>query len=228
MICLPTLLALKRYDDVGMKKLTVEDVRGMFLYVSEQIEKNRELLNKADRAIGDGDHGVGMARGFEAVRQRLESESFQNIGEVLKAIGMALLTSIGGASGVVFGLLFIGGAKEIGEEYFLDSRGLAALLLGGTEAVKERGRAKLGDKTMIDALEPASMVAKDHETSPLAETMKFSMEASRDGMEKTKNMIARLGKARPLGERSLGHPDPGALSIYLMLKAMHEFVEGLM
>ena len=212
---------------MGMPELTVEEVREMFLYVSEQIEKNKELLNKADRAIGDGDHGVGMARGFEAVRQKLEGESFQNIAEILKAIGMALLTSIGGASGVVFGTMFIGGAKKIGEKKSFDSKCLSAMLLGGTEAVKERGKANPGDKTMIDALEPASIAAKNNETSSLSAAMKLAMEASREGLEKTKKMIARLGKAKTLGERSLGHPDPGALSIYFMLKAMYEFMEEL-
>ncbi|UCB46741.1 MAG: dihydroxyacetone kinase subunit L [Spirochaetota bacterium] len=213
---------------MGLPELTVKDVKEMFLYVSEQLKQNKEFLNKADRAIGDGDHGVGMSRGFEAVRQKLEEESYQNISEVLKAIGMTLLTSIGGASGVVFGTLFIGGAKRIGDQTSFDSRCLSAMLLGGTEAVKERGRAKLGDKTMIDALEPAAVAAKEHETSILVESMKLAMEASREGMEKTKKMVARLGKARPLGQRSLGHPDPGALSIYLILKAMSEFVEELM
>jgi dihydroxyacetone kinase-like protein len=212
---------------MGIQELKAEDVKEMFLYVSKQIEKNKELLNKADRAIGDGDHGVGMARGFEAVRQKLEGESFQNIAEVLKAVGMALLTSIGGAAGVVFGTLFIGGAKKIGEQTSFNSKCLSAMLQGGTEAVKERGRAELGDKTMIDALEPAAIAAKDHEASPLIEAMKFAMQASKEGLEKTKKMVARLGKARPLGERSLGHPDPGAFSIYLMLKAMHEFVQEL-
>jgi dihydroxyacetone kinase-like protein len=208
-------------------EVTTEDVKEMFLYVSEQVEKNRELLNKADRAIGDGDHGVGMARGFEAVRRKLKGESFQNIAEVLKVIGMTLLTSIGGAAGVIFGTMFIGGAKKLGEQTSFDSKCLSAMLQGGTEAVKERGRAKLGDKTMIDALEPAAVVAEEHEASSLTETVKLAMEAANDGMEKTKKMVARLGKARPLGERSLGHADPGALSIYLMLKAMNEFVEEI-
>jgi dihydroxyacetone kinase-like protein len=210
---------------MGKQKLTVQEVREMFLYVSEQIEKNKELLNQADRAIGDGDHGVGMARGFEAVRHKLKEGSFQNIEEVLKAIGMALLTSIGGASGVVFGTLFIGGAKKIGEENSLDSKGLAAFLIGGVEAVKERGRAELGDKTMIDALEPAAMAAEEHNASHLPEVVRLAMEASMNGMEETKKIVARIGKAKTLGERSLGHPDPGALSIYLMLKAMSEFMD---
>jgi dihydroxyacetone kinase-like protein len=209
------------------QKLTVQDVKEMFLYVSEQMEKNKELLNQADRAIGDGDHGVGMARGFGAVRLKLEGESFQNIGEVLNAVGMTLLTSIGGASGVVFGTLFIGGAKKIGEENSLDSRGFAEFLFGGAEAVKERGRAEVGDKTMIDALEPAAMAAKEHNASHLTEVVRLAMEASMNGMEETKKMVARIGKAKTLGERSLGHSDPGALSIYLMLKAMSEFVDEL-
>jgi dihydroxyacetone kinase-like protein len=210
------------------QKLTVQEVKEMFLYVSEQIEKNKELLNQADRAIGDGDHGVGMARGFEAVRKKLKEGSFQNLEELLTAIGMVLLTSIGGASGVVFGTLFIGGAKKFGKEDSLDSRGLAAFLLGGAEAVKERGRAEIGDKTMIDALEPAAMAAEEHNTSQLAEVVRLAMEAAMNGMEETKKIVARIGKAKTLGERSLGHPDPGALSIYFMLKAMSEFIEGLM
>ena len=124
MIYLLIPLVIERCDVMGLPELTVKDVKEMFLYVSEQLKQNKEFLNKADRAIGDGDHGVGMARGFEAVRQKLEGESYQNISEVLKAIGMTLLTSIGGASGVVFGTLFIGGAKRIGDQTSFNSRSI--------------------------------------------------------------------------------------------------------
>jgi len=196
----------------------------MFIHLSNGMVESKDLLTQADKAIGDGDHGVGMARGFEAVRRRLEGQAFAALDELLKAIGMALMTSAGGASGAIFGTFFRSGARNLGGQSVFDSVTLSLMLLDGLQAVKERGGAKLGDKTMVDALEPAALMSKELASAPLDESLTGVTEAARQGMEKTKRMVALVGKAKALGERALGHPDPGAISTYLMLKFMIEYV----
>ena len=204
--------------------MTVEEARQMFIYVANKMVNSKDVLTQADKAIGDGDHGIGMARGFEAVGQKLETQSFTSIGDLFKSIGMTLMMSIGGAAGAVFGTLFRGAGKNTDDRSELDSQTLALALQDGLQAVKERGKAKPGDKTMVDALEPAVLKAAELNAAPLDEALPEITEAARLGMEKTKEMVAALGKAKPLGERSLGHADPGSLSTYLIFKYMLEFV----
>ncbi|MGD0624893.1 MAG: dihydroxyacetone kinase subunit DhaL [Thermodesulfobacteriota bacterium] len=209
---------------MGKSQLTLEETREMFIYLSQKMEESKDLLTQADKAIGDGDHGIGMARGFEAVRQKLESQKPASMDEVLKGIGLSLLTSIGGAAGAIFATLFRGGAKSLSGQQIFDSTALSLMLVDGLQAVKERGKAKPGDKTMVDSLAPAAIKSKEMVSAPLAEALKAVAEAARQGMEKTKELVATTGKAKTLGERSLGHPDPGAVSTYLILKFMAEYV----
>ena len=205
--------------------MTLEETRQMFMHVAMGIEQNKDLLTQADKAIGDGDHGVGMARGFSAVREKLDAQTFTTVDAVLKAIGMALMTSIGGAAGAIFGTWFTGAAKGLSQQETFDGQTLATVLSSGLAAVKKRGRAKAGDKTMVDALEPAALAAKELVSLPLDETLEAVTEAARQGVERTKEMTATIGKAKTLGERSLGHADPGAISTYLILKFMFEYVQ---
>lgn len=215
---------LKRFKAMGKLHLTVEETKEMFIYVAEKMMASKDALTQADKAIGDGDHGIGMARGFEAVCQKLETQSFTSIGDLFKSIGMILMMSIGGAAGAVFGTLFRGAGQNTGELSELDSHTLSLALLDGLQAVKDRGKAKPGDKTMVDALEPAAVKSTEMNAASLEEALADACEAARLGMEKTKEMVATLGKAKPLGSRSLGHADPGALSTYLIFKYMLEFV----
>jgi dihydroxyacetone kinase-like protein len=205
-------------------QLSLGETREMFIHLSDQMVESKDLLTLADKAIGDGDHGVGMARGFEAVRHKLEEGTYSSLEDLLKAVGMALLTSAGGAAGAVFGTLFRGGAKRLGDRGVFDSEALSFTLLDGLDAVKARGNAKPGDKTMVDALEPAALTSQKLSSAPLHECLAAVTEAAREGMEATKDMVATIGKAKTLGERSLGHPDPGAVSTYLILKYMTEYV----
>ncbi len=209
---------------MGKAQLTIKETKEMFIYVSNKIMESKDVLTQADKAIGDGDHGIGMARGFEAVGQKLDTQSFTSIGEIFKSVGMTLMTSIGGAAGAVFGTFFRGAAKNAAEKSELDSQTLSQTLQDGLQAVKDRGKAKPGDKTMVDALEPAAVKSEELNAAPLDEALTEITEAARQGMEKTKQMVATLGKAKTLGERSLGHADPGSLSTYLIFKFMREFV----
>jgi dihydroxyacetone kinase-like protein len=209
---------------MAISELSTQEAREMFLYVSRKMVESKDLLTQADKAIGDGDHGVGMARGFEAVAEKLEKQSFNNTGDLLKTIGTTLLMSVGGAAGAIFGTFFRGAAKDLGNSTSLDSRALSRMLLDGLEAVRQRGGAKVGDKTMVDALQSAAIKSEDMSSAPLFESLPAVAGAAEQGMEKTKEMMASIGKAKTLGERSLGHADPGAISTYLILKFMTEFV----
>jgi len=209
-----------------MKKqsLTLDETRAMFMHVAHEMVSKQDLLTQADKAIGDGDHGIGMTRGFEAVLQKLGQENLDSVGAMLQNIGKTLLMSIGGAAGAIFGTWFRGAATSLMDKMIFDSDALASMLADGLSAVKDRGKAKLGDKTMVDALEPAACNATAMKGHSLEETLTAVTKAAQEGMETTKNMMATMGKARSLGERAIGYPDPGALSTYLILSLMTEYL----
>ena len=131
----------------------------MFIHVAQRMQESADLLTQADKAIGDGDHGIGMSRGFAAVQAKLEASPLATVADLLKTTGMALLTSIGGASGVIFGTLFRGGARNLTDVTVFNAETLSLMLADGLTAVQERGKAVPGDKTMVDALAPAAAKA---------------------------------------------------------------------
>jgi dihydroxyacetone kinase-like protein len=137
-----------------MKKqsLTLDETRAMFMHVAHEMVSKQYLLTQADKAIGDGDHGIGMTRGFEVVLKKLNQKTFDSVGEMLQNIGTTLLMSIGGAAGAIFGTWFRGAAISLMDKKIFDSNALACMLTDGLSAVKDRGKAKHGDKTMVDAL----------------------------------------------------------------------------
>jgi dihydroxyacetone kinase-like protein len=209
---------------MGESQLSLEETKAMFLHVSEGMMESKDLLTQADKTIGDGDHGIGMARGFQAVRDRLDTQAFGALEDLINAIGLTLMTSVGGASGAIFGTFFRGGAKNLKGRHGFDSGSLAFMLLDGLRAVQGRGGARPGDKTMVDALEPAAAKSRELASAPLEQSLAAATEAAKQGMEKTKDMVAKVGKAKTLGERSLGHADPGAISMYLILENMTQYV----
>ena len=204
--------------------LTVDETRLMFLQVAARMIESKDALTQADKAIGDGDHGIGMARGFEAVCKKIDEASFDALDDLLKSIGMILVTSIGGAAGAIFGSLFMGSAKRLSGSKQFDAETVSMMLEDGLESVKARGKAKPGDKTMVDALEPAVVISRRVSKLSLPEAMAAIVESARQGMENTKDMVGKLGKSKTLGDRSLGHPDPGAVSTYYILKYMAEYI----
>jgi dihydroxyacetone kinase-like protein len=209
---------------MGKSELTITEATAMFLHVAARMQESEDLLTQADKAVGDGDHGIGMARGFAAVQAKLEAAPPGTVAELLKTTGMALITSVGGASGASFGTLFRGGARNMATETVFDSETLARLLGDGLAAVQERGKAKPGDKTMVDALAPAAATAAEMAAAPLDQALPPVVAAARTGLEKSKAMVATTGKAMALGQRALGYVDPGALSMVLILEAMAEYV----
>ena len=211
-----------------MEMLGVGELRAMMIHVSEKIIENESLLTQIDLQTGDGDHGTCMARGFRAVGELLAGKDFFLCArEIFKEIGMALIDHMGGTSGVVFGTLFISGALGLPDAGGLTLGQFADMLARSLDAIMKRGRAAPGDKTMVDALSPAveSLLesAKNGVDPPLA--LGRAAEWAQAGVEGTKSMVAKAGRARAYGERSLGHQDAGATSVYIMLSAMSEYMD---
>jgi dihydroxyacetone kinase-like protein len=204
------------------RALTLEETQRLFLNVAQKMQTVEAMLSEADRAIGDGDHGVGMVRGFEAVEAKLTGTAVADLQGLFKAIGSALMMSIGGASGAIFGTWFRGGAKSLEGVREFDAHALYLFLRDGLAAVQDRGKAKLGEKTMVDALAPAADAACLSDGKDIDTALTAVLEASEKGLEATRGMIATLGKAKTLGERALGYPDPGALSTCTIFKFMVE------
>ena len=208
-------------------ELNVEDARNMLLYIADKIIANKPYLTEIDSAIGDGDHGIGMAGGMQkAKRKLLKLEDQENVYRIFEESGQAMLMSMGGASGVIFGSLYLAGAKGMESKNVLTAFDLAEMEEKSLAAIQERGGAKVGDKTMVDALAPAVEALKKNVDLGLLEMLKQAEEAARIGMEDTKKYVAKFGRAKSLLERAIGHQDAGATSVYLIFQGMREFVEG--
>ena len=206
--------------------LSAFEARDMLAGVARHVLDNVDMLTVVDQAIGDGDHGIGMRRGFVAVLDDLAKTEPVSVAAVFKTVGTTILGKTGGAAGAVFGTLFRSGSAGFEGRASFDAAGFAAFLADGLAAVEKRGGAKPGQKTMIDALAPAAEAARKAMPFGLVETIAAAAAAARAGVEATKGMVATTGKARTLGERSLGHADPGAVSFSLILDAMREFIAG--
>ncbi len=206
--------------------LTNDQSREMLLQVADAIIKAEPILTDADRALGDGDHGIGMQRGMTAVKESLGSDPPAEVSKTFAAAGKAMMSSMGGASGAIFGTLFRAGGKAIGDAESFGSNELASLLTEALDKIKARGGAQPGDKTMIDALDPAATKAKDLAGQPLPVAMAAVAEAAEAGKEASKDMIATMGRAKTLGEKSLGHPDAGAVSVSIMFATMRDYINA--
>jgi dihydroxyacetone kinase-like protein len=187
---------------------------------SSTVAENKEYLTRLDSAIGDGDHGINMDRGMKAVGAKLDGLEGDDIGAMLKTVGMTLVSTVGGAGGPLYGTLFLqmgmatAGKTELGPENW------AVALDAAVKGVQMRGKAEPGDKTMVDALIPArdAFSAAVAEGASFDEALTRSAQAAEEGMLATTPLVAKKGRASYLGERSAGHQDPGATSSYLLVK----------
>jgi dihydroxyacetone kinase-like protein len=182
---------------------------------------NRDLLTHLDSAIGDADHGINMDRGMSAVVAALDGGQPASAAALLKLAGMKLVSTVGGASGPLYGTLFLRMAAAAGDVTALDADGFAKALRAGLDGVVARGKAEAGDKTMYDALAPA-VDALDTQLAggaSLAAALRVALTAAETGRDATIPMLARKGRASYLGERSVGHQDPGATSVTLLVAA---------
>jgi len=186
-----------------------------------EIEQNKEYLTELDAAIGDADHGINMERGFKKVSSQLPSLAEQDIGSILKTVSMTLISSIGGASGPLYGTWFLRASTAVAGKQELTEQDVLELLQAGLEGVLQRGKAQLGDKTMVDVLSPsvAAFEQAIGEGKMMLEALQQAVAAAEQGLHDTIPMLAKKGRASYLGERSIGHQDPGGTSAYLMLKS---------
>lgn len=192
------------------------------------VEENAGALTKLDAAIGDADHGINMTRGFRAVLVRLDGLADKDFSSVFKTVGMTLIGKVGGASGPLYGSLYLGIGKQLGAASEASDAELAGGLRVGYDSVVTRGKAQVGDKTMLDAWDPAlraldEAIAEGVELGPALDR---AAEAAADGVKATIPMIARKGRASYLGERSRNHQDPGATSTQLILQALADVVNA--
>lgn len=187
--------------------------------ISLKINENKDYLTELDNEIGDGDHGINLARGFSEVDKKLESLKDKDIGTILKTVGMTLVSTVGGASGPLYGTAFMYAGKEVADKFEIDINDFKNILKVAIDGVKMRGKAIEGEKTMLDVMTPAlNAMGEDDAKVCLAK----AVEAAKKGIEYTKTIIATKGRASYLGERSLGHADPGATSFTYLLEAILE------
>ncbi|MBR2519681.1 MAG: dihydroxyacetone kinase subunit L [Selenomonadaceae bacterium] len=192
--------------------------------VAKKIEVEKDFLTQLDNEIGDGDHGINLARGFKSVLEKLPTFADKDIGAILKAVGMELVSTVGGASGPLYGTAFMKAGNVCKGKFELTDAEFAAALDAAIGGVKMRGKAVEGEKTMLDALCPAYKALKDglDAGKSLTDALQDGVDAARAGVEYTKTIIATKGRASYLKERSLGHQDPGATSSLFMLQTALE------
>ncbi len=185
------------------------------------IADNKDYLTQLDAAIGDADHGANMDRGFQAALVKLPGVSDKDIGTILKTVGMTLVSTVGGAGGPLYGTLFMQMGTSSAGKLELTLADWVDALEAGVNGVVMRGKANLGDKTMVDVLSPALVTLKEAAANgtPMREALVKSAQAAEQGMIATIPLVAKKGRASYLGERSAGHQDPGATSSHLLLKA---------
>src|SRR6476620_9304577 len=206
----------------GRMSLGHDDVLRWIRVFAGEVEANKEQLTSLDAAIGDGDHGINMERGMSAVLVKVDAAGEeQDIGALLKTVGMTLVSTVGGAGGPLYGTLFLQMGTVLTGRAELGPDDWAAALDAAITGVQGRGKAEQGDKTMIDALIPGrdALKAALAEGATFEQALRQSADAAGQGMRDTIPLVARKGRASYLGERSAGHQDPGATSSHLLLEA---------
>ncbi len=191
------------------------------------MEEHRKHLTQLDSAVGDGDHGNNMHRGFQAALERLGNTDPQTPSDALKAVSMALIGKVGGAAGPLYGTAFLRASSALGDREEISAEDAAAALEAALGGIKKRGKAEVGDKTILDALAPAAEAARAAAgEGSVAGVFRSAADAAKEGAESTVPLTARRGRASYLGARAAGHQDPGATSTYMLLDAAARALEG--
>ena len=203
-----------------MEYLTVENARSWIKATAFLISENAAMLSDLDSAIGDGDHGENMNRGFKAVEKKLEGSTPADLASLFKLVGMTLLSSVGGAAGPLYGGFFLALSKACTGKEKLTKQELGEVLSEGLADIQKRGKAQLGDKTMVDALTPALDAYRATPDGDVTSSLSAAGKQAHMSAKATTPRQARKGRASYLGERSIGHLDPGATSSWLLLQAL--------
>ena len=203
------------------QEITLAQFRQWLLAYANRIEAEEPYLTELDAAIGDADHGTNMRRGLQKVRERLVDPATQNedVGALLKMVAMTLIASVGGAAGPLYGAFFLRAAQESQSEASIDLTELAAMFRGGLAGIQQRGKAQPEDKTMVDALQPAvqALDAAAAQGMTILAALQAARAAAEAGMQHTIELQANRGRASYLGSRAIGHQDPGATSLFMLI-----------
>jgi dihydroxyacetone kinase-like protein len=207
--------------------IDAQAVRAYVRRCGAAVRRHAEHLTQLDAALGDGDHGDNLLIGFSAVDEILDAEEPATVGAILSTVGTALVTSVGGASGPLYGAAFIEAGFAARAMHRLGVAELATLARAAADGLARRGRCRVGDKTIFDALAPAAdaLEAAAAAREPMPTAIRRAVAAGREGMRSTQPLVARRGLAMRLGERSRGHLDPGAVSCFLLIRALAASVE---
>ena len=205
-------------------KVGYDDVVRMLQTAAEKIKLNRDYLSKLDSATGDGDHGTAVFKVAEAILTTIAADKSRNLKKLLKDIGWAAMSTDAGSTSPLYGSLFIGMSEAIEDNPSMDCKSFAAMMEGGVTKLRKNTKAEVGSKTMIDALVPAviALHAAANSDKNIANALSDGAVASVKGAESTKEMKATFGRAKNIGERSIGHVDPGATSMSLLFVGMKE------
>lgn len=193
---------------------------------ADRIHEQRDELTRLDSAIGDADHGINMDRGFTAVQAKLAELDGADLGAAAKAVGMTLISTVGGASGPLYGTFFLRLATAFGEAQATDAAGLGAALRAGLEGVVQRGKAVMDDKTMVDAMSPAVDAYDAASGEGISAGLEAAASAAAEGRDRITPLVARKGRASYLGERAADHQDPGATSTTILFESLRDAVAG--
>lgn len=201
--------------------VSLDNLQAWLRDFAELIAANKDHLTQLDSAIGDADHGINMDRGMQAVVTALDDEGFTHVSDLFKKVGMTLVSTVGGAAGPLYGTYFLRFGMKSGDVAELTAAALGEAFNAGLEGVVARGKPEPGDKTMFDAMAPATSAynAAIGSGSELAEALDRAQAAAEQGRDATIPMLAKKGRASYLGERSIGHQDPGATSTALLFAA---------
>ena len=215
-----------------MQYLTTNMLKDALLHVCDLVISSEPMLTELDNIVGDGDHGDGMRDGFTELKAVLSAGAdYANLHELTRTTGMALVKSMGGASGVIFGTMFIGGHDALVAEDGslldrLDARGLSRFFRFSAEAISRRGRARANDRTMLDALLHAVDAMEQCASDDVTQVLKAGWDGACRGVEATKQMLPRLGRSKNFRTHVLGYPDPGAVSTSIIFRGLYEAVSG--
>ena len=202
------------------------DIIQIFKEISKTIINHKEELTKLDQEIGDSDHGINLARGFQVVKEKLKDLEGKEIDVIIKTVALALISNVGGASGILYGSFFQKMAPITKDKEAIHLSIYLEMLEAGVEAIKQRGRGDFGEKTMLDVLIPYVSYLRAHKEKRLTQLFSEATQEAWRHLEETKDRLATKGRAAYLGERSIGHVDPGAMSAFLMIETVDAYIQN--
>ncbi|SIQ34809.1 dihydroxyacetone kinase subunit DhaL [Halanaerobium kushneri] len=209
-----------------MVELKIEDLKEIFVELEKTAKEKKDILIELDSAMGDGDLGITMEKAFSAAREEAENYAGDNIGELLKKAGFAMANKAAATMGTLTATAFIRAAAAADGNNRVDYDKIVLMFEKGIEGIKERGKAEVGDKTMLDSLVPAYNALKESRDNgaDLKEGMKKAVQAAENGVEQTKNMVSQFGRAHYYGEKSKGKKDPGAAAAFFFLESFSRYL----